>query len=61
MEAGGVEVAGGEVVEVVCAGGPYGLWLGGRGGEVEAGFVEGGEAWVACGGAEGLEGPVVGG
>lgn len=43
MDAGGVQVARGEVVEVVGLTHPDCLWLGGGGGEDEAGFVESGE------------------
>lgn len=59
-EGGGVEVARCEVVEVVRAGAPDCLRLGGCGGEEETGFVEAGKAWVACGCAEGLQAPIIG-
>lgn len=61
VDAGGVEVAGGEVVEVIGLAEPEGLGLGGGGGEDEAGFMECGECRVAVPGVEGAPGPVCGG
>ena len=53
VDAGGVEVAGGEGVEVVCLAHPDGLGLGVGGGEDEAGFMERGDGGVAEAGVEG--------
>lgn len=59
VHGGIVSGAGGEVVEVVCAGEPEGLWLQVGGGEHEAGLVEACEGGVPVASVEGTPGPVV--
>lgn len=59
MHGGVVCGAGGEVVEVVCAGEPEGLWLQVGGGEDEAGLVQAGQRGVPVASVEGAPGPVV--